>query len=144
MNLGMGADEQLGGYTSHIHAFRHGDHNGLVSEVKRQIARIGLRNLGRDDRVSSAHGIESRFPFLDEQLVSFLNQLPLSQKMNLILPRGQGDKIILRKAAEKAGLKLAAWLEKRAVQFGSRIAKVERDEVKVKVKGHHASPGLLD
>lgn len=38
---------------------------------------------------------------------------------------GWGDKILLRMAAERAGLKVTARRVKRAMQFGSRSAKVD-------------------
>ncbi len=40
--------------------------------------------------------------------------------------RGYGEKILLRKLAEdKFNLKFSASLQKRAIQFGSRVAKIE-------------------
>ena len=57
---------------------------GLVNEIKMEIERISARNLGRDDRVISDHSRESRFPFLDEDVVSFLNPIPVTQKVALI------------------------------------------------------------
>ncbi len=91
-----------------------------------EMSRISERNLGRDDRIISDHGKESRLPFLDEDLISFLNELEIKYKCDMTLPRGQGEKYLLRRlAANKLGLNYSSKLEKRAIQFGSRVAKIE-------------------
>lgn len=123
--LGMGADEQLGGYSRHRNKYSSGGWKALVAEIGLEIDRISDRNLGRDDRIVSDSGREARFPFLDENLVGFLNSLPIHLKANLEFPRGLGEKILLRLAAFHLGLRSAAILPKRAIQFGSRIAFTE-------------------
>ncbi|XP_064625702.1 asparagine synthetase domain-containing protein 1-like [Lineus longissimus] len=128
--VGMGADEQLGGYSRHRNTFRRDGWSGLAEELRMEINRISERNLGRDDRIITDHGKESRFPFLDENVVSFLNSLPIWQKADLRQERGFGEKILLRQCAVLLGLHRAAILPKRAIQFGSRIAKVEDSKEK--------------
>eukprot|EP00965_Chrysotila_dentata_P027621 918099-Pleurochrysis_carterae.AAC.1 len=58
--LGMGADEQLGGYGRHRTVFRREGWAGLRAELAAERARLWRRNLGRDDRVVADHGREAR------------------------------------------------------------------------------------
>ncbi|KAH7964106.1 hypothetical protein HPB51_027657 [Rhipicephalus microplus] len=53
---------------------------GLIEEISSDLNRIAERNLGRDDRIISDHGREGRFPFLDRDVVSFLNRVPIWMK----------------------------------------------------------------
>lgn len=131
---GIGADEQLAGYSRHRARFQMHGLEGLNQEIEMELARISSRNLGRDDRVIGDHGKEARFPFLDENVVSFLNSLPVWEKANLTLPRGVGEKLLLRLAAMELGLTASALLPKRAMQFGSRIAKLEKSNEKASDK----------
>ena len=119
--LGMGADEQMGGYTRHRTAASRGM---LRHELTRDTQRLWERNLGRDDRLVSDHGKEARFPYLDEAVVQFLKALPEDDLCDFSLPPGQGDKRILRLVAQRHGLVACTGLIKRAIQFGSRISHV--------------------
>ncbi|CAF0766949.1 unnamed protein product [Brachionus calyciflorus] len=124
--LGMGADEQLAGYARHRTRYEKDGMKALSEEIKMEMERISSRNLGRDDRILSDHGKESRLPFLDEDVVSFLNELKVVEKCNMKLDRGFGEKYLLRKLAlKKFGLAFCSKLQKRAIQFGSRVAKME-------------------
>ncbi len=49
----------------------------LQAELEKDFNRIWKRNLGRDDRIVSDSGREARFPYLDENVVKYLNSLPL-------------------------------------------------------------------
>ncbi|KAM4608461.1 asparagine synthetase domain-containing protein 1 [Polymixia lowei] len=131
---GIGADEQLAGYSRHRVRFKMAGHEGLVQELAMELGRIASRNLGRDDRVIGDHGKEARFPYLDEDVVSYLNSLPVWEKADLSLPRGLGEKLLLRLAAKELGLGPSAVLPKRAMQFGSRIAKLENSHEKASDK----------
>ena len=55
--------------------------------------------------IVSDHGVEGRCPFLDEEVVSYLNQLNVVDKCDLRLPRGLGEKLLLRAVAFKLGLR---------------------------------------
>lgn len=76
-------------------------------------------------------GKEVRFPFLDEQLVNFLRSIPVWLKADLRLPRGVGEKYLLRYIARHyLSLEKSSKYPKRAIQFGSRIAKLESKKEK--------------
>ena len=74
--LGMGADEQFGGYMRHRTILRHKGWEALTEELKLEFDRISERNLGRDDRMVSDNGRQSRLPYLDEDLVNLVQQIP--------------------------------------------------------------------
>ena len=128
--LGMGIDEQLGGYSRHRTSFTREGWPGLASELRRELVNISARNLGRDNRIVSDHGVAPRFPFLDEKFVNHLATVPINLKCDFRYDRGIGEKLILRLLAHKMGLKLTSREPKRAVQFGSRIAKMENRKEK--------------
>lgn len=129
--LGMGADEQLGGYSRHLSAFHVNSWEGLVAEMQMDLDRLGHRNLGRDDRCLSDNGREARFPFLDEDFVRWLCELPLRIKCDLTLPKGQGDKRIFRLIGLKLGFsESVAFRPKKAMQFGAKSAKISSSDCK--------------
>ncbi|KAM7487506.1 hypothetical protein LguiB_024990 [Lonicera macranthoides] len=121
--VGSGADEQCAGYGRHKTKYRQGSWVRLHEEMKLDMQRIWKRNLGRDDRCIADNGKEARFPFLDEDVIKTLLDIPLWEIADLEQPSGIGDKKILREVARLLGLHEAAVLPKRAIQFGSRIAR---------------------
>ncbi|KXJ91762.1 asparagine synthase-domain-containing protein [Microdochium bolleyi] len=147
---GLGADELFGGYARHDVAYKRAGYPGLAEELRLDVGRIGQRNLGRDDRVMAHWGKEVRFPFLDEEVVRFAIGLPVWAKCDFGWqpPEKQGEdddepgtgaasdiepaKRILRLLADRKGLPLAAREKKRAIQFGSRTAKMESTTGRVK------------
>ncbi|XP_027099775.1 uncharacterized protein [Coffea arabica] len=121
--VGSGADEQCAGYGRYKTKFRNGSWLALHEEMKLDMQRIWKRNLGRDDRCIADNGKEARFPFLDEDVIRTLLDIPLWEIADLNQPNGIGDKKILREVAQLLGLSGAAVLPKRAIQFGTRIAR---------------------
>uniref|UniRef100_A0A671L4S9 Asparagine synthetase domain-containing protein 1 n=1 Tax=Sinocyclocheilus anshuiensis TaxID=1608454 RepID=A0A671L4S9_9TELE len=57
---GIGADEQLAGYSRHRVRYKNSGLEGLVKELAMELGRISSRNLGRDDRIIGDHGKEAR------------------------------------------------------------------------------------
>ncbi|WZZ73909.1 hypothetical protein YC2023_085279 [Brassica napus] len=121
--VGAGADEQCAGYGRHRTKYRNGSWGALDKEMKLDMQRIWKRNLGRDDRCIADNGKEGRFPFLDEDVIKTLLDIPLWEIADLEKPSGTGDKKILRQVAKLLGLHEVAKMPKRAIQFGSRIAR---------------------
>jgi asparagine synthetase B (glutamine-hydrolysing) len=121
--LGAGADEQFAGYGRHRVSYRKGGWQGLQDELDKDIKRLWKRNLGRDDRVLSDHGKESRFPFLDADVMQWISSQYLTDLCDMTLEPGEGDKRSLRLVATSLSLTTASKLPKRAIQFGTKITK---------------------
>ncbi|KAF2738897.1 asparagine synthetase domain-containing protein 1 [Polyplosphaeria fusca] len=137
---GLGADELFGGYQRHAIAFARQGYEGLMDELELDFDRLGKRNLGRDDRIISDSGKEVRFPYLDEELIAFALQLPVSAKCDFGSPQLpesnepsqflEPGKRILRLLAWSLGMTGVAAEKKRAIQFGARTAKMETGKTK--------------
>ncbi|KUI63731.1 hypothetical protein VM1G_10585 [Cytospora mali] len=129
---GLGADELFGGYQRHATAFSRQGYPGLIGELRLDVSRLGERNLGRDDRAMSHWGREVRFPFLDEELVRWAIETPAWEKCDFGQPGGDVEpgKRVLRLLAVELGMAGVASEKKRAIQFGSRTAKMESGRVK--------------
>jgi len=114
--VGQGADELLGGYGRHKTAQKY----GLLQtrqELLKDLRRLWIRNLGRDDRLITFHGKYPQLPYLDDRIINFICHLPFEW---LLGPDGAGSKWILRTTAQRMGLARCATFKKRAIQFGSR------------------------
>ena len=114
---GLGADEIFGGYLR----YKNGD---IENQMKRDLDRLWLRNCGRDDRVCGENLVQLRFPYIDKDLMFFLGCIQdMKQIVDFDKPRGEGEKYLLRKLAKDLiGFKLCHKFEKRAIQFGTKIA----------------------
>lgn len=121
--LGMGADEQLGGYSRHLNNFKVSGYELLRDELQLDLGRISARNMGRDDRVISDNAKEARFPFLDEEFVYFTSKMvPIDCKIN-----SYGNKFILRRVLQLLGFsEVICSTIKRAIQFGARTARLQQ------------------
>lgn len=57
-----------------------GGWEALDKELQYELRRISRRNLGRDDRIVSDHGRQLRMPYLDEDVINYLEFLPPWQR----------------------------------------------------------------
>ncbi len=106
---GEGADELFAGY----HHLRELDMPALRDALLDGIETLHHLNLQRCDRVTMAHGLEARVPFLSRDLLAVAQRIPIEWK--LLGEDGQ-EKAILREAFE--GWLPAEILWRRKEQFG--------------------------
>ena len=94
---GEGADELFAGY-EYLRDFSEPDQ--LHREITRTVEALHNLNLQRCDRVTMAHGLEARVPFLDREVIAFALRLPAESKL---AGPGRPEKRLLREA-------FAGWL----------------------------------
>ena len=104
VRTGDGAEEQPASYSHHRVCFQTHRLERLNKEIEMELRQISSRNLGHDDWIIGGHGNEARCPLLNENIVSFLNFLPVWEKANLTLPCGIGEKPISCLVASELGL----------------------------------------
>ena len=114
---GEGADELFAGYDYHLNLNREQE---LTREVIRSISNLHNINLQRVDRMTMAHSIEGRVPFLDMDMVKFSVKIP---PCLLISGNPATQKWILRKAFEHELPREIVWRKKKQFAEGSGITK---------------------
>jgi asparagine synthase (glutamine-hydrolysing) len=110
---GEGADELFGGYTYYKDI---SDADFLHRELRRSVASLHNINLQRVDRMTMAHAIEGRVPFLDLAMIRLGQLIPPEMK---IMGSPPIEKWILRKAFEDLLPKEIVWREKEQFDEGS-------------------------
>ena len=91
---GEGADELFAGYE---YLGDLDDPEELHDEIVRTIESLHNLNLQRADRVTMAHGLEARVPFLDREVIALALRQPARWKL---APPGTQEKMLLRRAFE--------------------------------------------
>jgi asparagine synthase (glutamine-hydrolysing) len=93
---GEGADELFAGYAYHADYM---DGDALQAELHRSLTAMHSINLQRVDRMTMAHSLEARVPFLDREMIDLAMTVPAALKQR---PEQacDGEKWILRKACE--------------------------------------------
>jgi asparagine synthase (glutamine-hydrolysing) len=110
---GEGADELFGGYTYYKTI---GDHETLHEELRRSVASLHNVNLQRVDRMTMAHSIEGRVPFLDVSMIRLGQLVPPELKL---AGSPVTEKWILRKAFEDLLPQEIVWRTKEQFDEGS-------------------------
>ena len=115
---GEGADELFAGY-AYLRGFE--DPDALHEELVRTVGSLHGLNLQRCDRVTMAHGLEARVPFLDREVIAFALGLPAAAKA--VRP-GEPEKRLLREAFAGWLPDALLWREKAEFGDGSGAADV--------------------
>jgi len=122
---GEGADELFAGYTYYRDIE---DPDALADELRRSIKRMHNINLQRVDRMSMAHGLEARVPFLDREMIALGMQLPVKWKLAQADGR-RVEKWLLRKAFEDLLPHDIVWRDKLQFDQGSGVADYAISEI---------------
>ena len=120
---GEGADELFAGY-EYLRGFD--DPFALQAELMRTVHGLHNLNLQRCDRVTMAHSLEARVPFLDRQVIAFAFGLPMAWKQSA---PGELEKRLLRRAFSGWLPNEILWREKAEFGDGSGAKDVLRSIV---------------
>jgi asparagine synthase (glutamine-hydrolysing) len=118
---GEGADELFGGYTY----YKDFDKTmPLHEELYRSVSSLHNINLQRVDRLTMAHSIEGRVPFLDLEMIELGQRIPSRLKIRQLRNETPVEKWILRKAFEDLLPAEIVWRTKEQFDEGSGTANV--------------------
>jgi len=115
---GEGADELFAGYGYHA---GYTDDAALQAETRRSLQSMHDINLQRVDRMTMAHGLEARVPFLDTAMLDLAMRVPARLKRRAGAP-DNGSKWVLRKAFEDWLPEEIVWRDKLQFDEGSGFA----------------------
>ena len=117
---GEGADELFGGYRYHRDVLRDGGPEALRAELHRSVTALHDVNLQRVDRMTMAHSVEGRVPFLDLDMIEVGLSVPVEHR----LPRDGPEKLVLRRAVADLLPAEVVWRTKAQFDEGTGIADV--------------------
>jgi asparagine synthase (glutamine-hydrolysing) len=113
---GEGADELFAGYTYYRGIV---DDETLHRELHRSVSSLHNINLQRVDRLTMAHSIAGRVPFLDLELIDLAQRIPARMKLKKGPDESLVEKWILRKAFEDLLPREIVWRRKEQFDEGS-------------------------
>jgi asparagine synthase (glutamine-hydrolysing) len=114
---GEGADELFAGYAYHR---EYGQPEALATELARSINVMHGINLQRVDRMTMAHGLEARVPFLDREVIEHAAAIDMDLKLKE-MDRRLVEKWILRLAFEDLLPGEIVWRVKQQFDQGSGL-----------------------
>jgi asparagine synthase (glutamine-hydrolysing) len=127
---GEGADELFAGY-EYMREIE--DPDELHAELVRSIDGLHNLNLQRCDRVTMAHGLEARVPFLDRKVIEHALAIPAELKLSC---DGRPEKELLRRAFEGWLPHEFLWRDKAQFGDGSGAASALTDPLTETVSHH--------
>jgi asparagine synthase (glutamine-hydrolysing) len=113
---GEGADELFSGYAYHREIT---DPDALQAEARRSLAELHHVNLQRVDRMTMAHSLEARVPFLDTRVIDEVLALPPALRLPSV---GGIEKTVLRAAVADLLPDEVVWRDKAQFDEGSGTA----------------------
>jgi asparagine synthase (glutamine-hydrolysing) len=128
---GEGADELYSGY-SYLKRFETPE--ALERELVEITSELHNRNLQRLDRMTMAHGLEGRVPFLDRRFVEFSLTVPIDLKL---YGAEQVEKWVLRKAFEDLLPAEVVWRPKEKFAEGAGSAHVFARRAEQEISDEH-------
>ncbi len=138
---GEGADELFAGYTYYKDI---DDNDDLHDELRRSVCSLHNINLQRVDRLTMAHSIEGRVPFLDTDLIDLAQKIPAEYKL---YDDGSGEPVekwILRKACDDLLPHEIVWRDKEQFDEGSGTVDFISQGVKEIIKQKEAAGYIKD
>jgi asparagine synthase (glutamine-hydrolysing) len=134
---GEGADELFAGY-DYMREFTEPER--LHAELERTVRSLHNLNLQRCDRVTMAHAVEARVPFLDREVIAWALRVPASAKI------GEPEKRLLREAFDGWLPEELLWRDKAEFGDGSGARDVLSAEVEAGISDEEfeAERGAVD
>jgi asparagine synthase (glutamine-hydrolysing) len=123
MLTGQGADELFGGYPWYSKVLEKEGYQKLREHMTEDLLLLYRETLEREDKITMAHSIEMREPFLDMKVISLSMQMEL--KLNVKGVEDTFGKHVHRKLAQRLGIpRNIAYRIKEAAQHGSGMHNV--------------------
>jgi asparagine synthase (glutamine-hydrolysing) len=118
MFTGQGADELFGGYSWYTKVVEKEGYQKLRDHMTEDLLLLYRETLEREDKITMAHSIEMREPFLDMSIIRVSMQIDM--KLNVKSGDDVFGKHVHRKLAQKLGIsRNIAYRIKEAAQHGS-------------------------